>query len=142
MSRINPLFVLRGVLDERLDAVAGEFTASCLLGAGQFCTSPGFVALIGGATGEAFLQAAAEKMRASAPGVLLGAGGPGAIAEAIATMREHGAAVVVGGQEHQGAGYSFQNTLLRVSGDQFLAAPEALQTEASGAVSLFVFARD
>ena len=39
-------------------------------------------------------------------------------------------------------GYRFANTLLRVSGEQFLAAPETLQTEAFGNASLVVVADD
>jgi len=49
---------------------------------------------------------------------------------------------VVGGGTVEGPGFRHANTLLRVSGDQFLANPEALQTEAFGVVSLFVFASD
>ena len=57
-------------------------------------------------------------------------------------LLEHGAAVVTGGHEVNGAGYCFENTLLRVSGDAFLKDPVALQTEAFGTVHLMVFARD
>ncbi|HUR60593.1 MAG TPA: hypothetical protein VM029_22925, partial [Opitutaceae bacterium] len=38
--------------------------------------------------------------------------------------------------------YRFGNTLLRVSGEQFLTAPEKLQTEAFGNAALFVIVRD
>jgi NADP-dependent aldehyde dehydrogenase len=48
----------------------------------------------------------------------------------------------VGGQPGSGTGCSFQNTLLRVSGSHFLAAPEQLQQEAFGNASLLVVADD
>jgi alpha-ketoglutaric semialdehyde dehydrogenase len=142
MSSINPVFVLPGAIRERPDQIAGEFTMSCLMGAGQFCTIPGLVVLLDGDHGEAFLQAASDKMRSALPGVLLSERGPVQLAEAVDTLKQHGAEVVVGGSAHQGPGYSFENTLLRVSGDRFLTNPEALQTEAFGSVSLFIFARD
>src|SRR5690606_20120674 len=45
LSSINPVFILPGALEERLDAIAEEFTTSCLMGTGQFCTNPGTVVL-------------------------------------------------------------------------------------------------
>ena len=61
--------------------------------------------------------------------------------ESVATLQKAGAEVVIG-QPGGGNGYSFDNTLLRVSGDAFLADPEALQTEAFGNESLLVVVRD
>src|SRR5262249_25361132 len=46
MSSINPVFVLPGTLEERLEAMASEFVTSCLMGTGQFCTNPGLVVLL------------------------------------------------------------------------------------------------
>src|SRR5271168_5001984 len=37
LSSINPVFILPGALDERLDDIAQEFSTSCLMGKGQFC---------------------------------------------------------------------------------------------------------
>lgn len=144
MSSINPVFVLPGALDERLDAIAGEYTNSCTLGAGQFCTNPGFVVVVDNPVGQKFLEAVAAAFSAKAPGVLLGARGPKDIAEAVAIMQQHGAELVVGGHEitDPNYGFAFENTILRVAGDQFLKHPEPLQTEAFGAVGLFVMAKD
>ncbi len=64
------------------------------------------------------------------------------LARGVAALRAAGAEVITGGEPGGGKGVSFRNTLLRVSGDQFLAKPEALQTETFGNSSLFVFARD
>ncbi|MCA9228297.1 MAG: aldehyde dehydrogenase family protein, partial [Planctomycetales bacterium] len=38
LSSVNPVVVLPGALNERGDAIADEFTGSCLMGTGQFCT--------------------------------------------------------------------------------------------------------
>jgi len=50
--------------------------------------------------------------------------------------------VLVGGQPLVGDGHRFANTLLRVSGQRFLADPTTLQSEAFGNASLLVVADD
>ncbi len=57
-------------------------------------------------------------------------------------MTGAGAKVVVGGESGRAAGYSFANTLLRVSAEQFIRRPEVFQTEAFGNVSLLVIAQN
>jgi NADP-dependent aldehyde dehydrogenase len=142
MSSINPIFILPGVLQERLIDVAAELFNSCSLGAGQFCTNPGLVILLQNDHGEKFLDAVCNHFQQATPGILLGEGGPKGIATAIELLQQNGAEIITGGQEVDGAGYRFANTLLRVSGDKFLENPDALQTEAFGTVSLLVFAKD
>ena len=48
LSSINPVVILPGALEERPDQVAEEFTGSCLMGTGQFCTNPGLILLLAG----------------------------------------------------------------------------------------------
>ena len=142
MSSINPIFVLPGALQERSAAIADEFFTSCTMGVGQFCTNPGLVVLVDGPESEAFLEQSSQRFAAGEHGVLLSKSGPQSIADAIAELKQAGADVVTGGSKADAPGYSFDNTLLRVSGADFIKNPEALQTEAFGPVSLFVFAED
>lgn len=142
MSSINPIFVLPGALRERSEAIADEFFTSCTMGVGQFCTNPGLVVLVDGPESAGFLEQSVQRFEAGTHGVLLGQGGPTAIADAIEKLEQAGAEIVTGGSPADAPGYSFDNTLLRVSGDDFIKNPEALQTEAFGPVSLLVFARD
>src|SRR5690606_1726710 len=74
-------------------------------------------------------------------GTLLSAGGVEQLARSIQTLTSAGAELLAGGQPGSGPGLSFDNTLLRVSGDAFLAQPEALQTEAFGAAHLCLLAQ-
>jgi NADP-dependent aldehyde dehydrogenase len=142
MSSVNPIFILPGALEERPEQVANDLFASCSLGAGQFCTNPGLVILRQDAAGEAFAAALAGIFQQNKPGILLSQQGPAGIAEAIEILQEHGAEVTTGGYEVDGPGYCFANTVLRVSGEDFVKHPHALQTEAFGAVTLLVFAKD
>jgi len=43
MGSINPVFVLRGALDQKAEEIATGLQASVTLGVGQFCTNPGLV---------------------------------------------------------------------------------------------------
>ncbi len=140
MSSVNPLFVLQGALEERQDDIVDELTASCSLGAGQFCTNPGLVILPDSEEATSFTDALVDSFEETDEGVLLTAQGPQQITDAIGVWQEKGAELLTGGSSLDGAGYRFENTLLRVSGDDFLDHPEALQTEAFGTASLLVVA--
>jgi 2,5-dioxopentanoate dehydrogenase len=140
LSSINPLFILPGALGERGNAIAEELAGSCTLGAGQFCTKPGLSVVVAGASAEAFVSQLAALLGKAAPGTLLGAASADKIGEGLAVLREHGAEVLTGGHKLPGPRFSHENTLLRVSGEAFLAQPEALQTEAFGSVHLVVIA--
>lgn len=137
MSSVNPVFFLPGALAERGTDLAAEFAASCTLATGQFCTNPGMVVLPAGEDGEAFLQTAVSLFEEKPTGTLLSEFGAAHIEQGKNTLVAAGAEVVTGGS---GEGFHYANTLLRVSGADFLANPAALQTEAFGPVSLLVFA--
>lgn len=141
MSSLNPVFVLGGALAERGEAIAGELYASCVMGTGQFCTKPGLTVVPAGAAGEAFVAATAELFAQEAAGVLFGPTSAQGIADALDVLTSHGAEIVVGGSAPSDRpGFRFANTVLRVSGAQFLAEPAALQTEAFGTVATIVLA--
>ena len=142
MSSINPIVILPGALEERLEGIADELYSSCALGVGQFCTKPGFVVLLKGAETEAFVSAVQARFAGNPPGILLGEGGLQTIADNVQGMLAHGAELVTGGAAIAGPSYRYANTLLRVSGERFLEAAGPLQTEAFGVVSLLVTARD
>ena len=140
MSSVNPVVMLAGALRERPDELVEELTTSCGLGAGQFCTNPGLVILPAGSAAEAFADQMTHAFEEEDEGVLLTADGPQQIAEAIEVWQSKGATLLTGGTPTEGDAFQFENTLLRVSAQDFLGAPQALQTEAFGTASLLVFA--
>jgi 2,5-dioxopentanoate dehydrogenase len=140
LSSINPLFVLPGAITERGAAIAGELAGSCTMGAGQFCTKPGLSVIVASDAAETFVAELGAALGKAPPGTLLGPSSGDKIAEGIGVLREHGAVLVTGGNKLPGPRFTHENTLLRVSGDEFLAEPEALQTEAFGSVHLVVVA--
>ena len=142
LSSVNPVLILPGALAERGAKLVEEFTGSCLMGTGQFCTSPSFIVLFASEAAEQFIAAAKEKLEATPPAPLLSASVQRALDESVKTLRAAGAELVCGGALVSAPGCRFANTLLRVSGEKFLAAPEKLQTEAFGNAALVVVVRD
>lgn len=142
LSSVNPVLILPGAIAERGDELVGELVGSCLMGTGQFCTSPSFVVLFENEATERFLDAARERLDATPPTPLLSRAVARSLGASVKELRRAGAELVTGGSAIEGPGFRHANTLLRVSGAQFLAEPHALQTEAFGNVSLAVVVRD
>ena len=142
LSSINPVYFLRGAIRQKSAELAEQFAGSCLMGTGQFCTNPGLVLLVAGPETETFVTQIAEKFRSAPVGTLLGKSVLKSLSSAVQSLVAHGAEVLAGGQPGGGAGFSHQNTLLRVSGRRFLEAAEELQAEAFGNESLLVVAEN
>jgi 2,5-dioxopentanoate dehydrogenase len=142
LSSINPVIVLPGAIASRGDQIAGEFTTSCLMGSGQFCTNPGLVILLAGAGTDRFVAGLAKKFDAAPVGTLLSRNVAQSLEANVKKLVAAGARLVSGGTPGGGAGYSFANTLLTVSGTRFLADPQRFQIEAFGNASLLVIAED
>ncbi len=143
LSSVNPVLILPGALAERGAKLVEEFTGSCLMGTGQFCTSPSFIMLFAGdRVGTIHRRGETETRIHSAD--------PAALRQCAANAgrkRQDAAGggrgrCVTGGKKVSAPGYRFENTLLRASGETFLASPEKLQTEAFGNASLVVVVRD
>ncbi len=140
LSSLNPVVILPGALAERGVKIVEEFTGSCLTASGQMCTSPGLTVLIAGHEAEQFIAGVKAKLEAAVPTTLLSSGVAHNLAASVKVLQSAGAEIVTGGSPL--AENKFANTLLRVSGEKFLASPEKLQTEAFGNASLIVVVRD
>ncbi len=142
MGSLNPVIILPGALEERMDHLVEEFFNSSTLGVGQFCTKPGLIVLLDDPRGREFRDKACGIFREGIPGVLLGENSPQILTAAIDTLTWHAAELLVGGSSIDAPGYSFQNSLLQVSGATFLTNSGPLQTEAFGPVGLLLMVRD
>lgn len=140
LSSINPVVILLGALRERVEPIADEFTTSSLMGTGQFCTNPGLLLLLAGKETDHFLAAVIKRFKNAPAGTLLSCRVGEALAESVEGLKRAGAQVLIGGGKGGGRGYSYVNTLLQVSGKEFLRRPHDLQAEAFGNVSLCVVA--
>ncbi|MFI0354822.1 aldehyde dehydrogenase (NADP(+)) [Actinomadura sp. 9N407] len=73
MSSVNPVFLLPGALRDGGADLGRAFVASLSIGAGQLCTSPGLVFLVGDGS-DAFIEAASAAVAAAPPAPMLTAG--------------------------------------------------------------------
>lgn len=142
MSSVNPVFLLPGSLRERGDEIAVDLFSSCSLGAGQFCTKPGLVVLMDEEAGRKFLETTRRLFDQPPVGVLVSQSILEAIKKGINELAAHGAEILTGGNEVDGSGFRFMNTLLFTEGSIFLRNPAALQLEVFGMVTLLVLAKD
>jgi NADP-dependent aldehyde dehydrogenase len=142
LSSVNPVIILPGALVERGAKLAEEFSGSCLMGSGQFCTNPGLIIMLASTETEQFIADVRQRFEAAATAPLLSAGVAKSLHAGVQTLQAAGAEIVTGGQPKPGPGYRYANTLLRTTGENFLQAPEKLQTEAFGNASLVVVAHN
>jgi len=140
LSSVNPVVFLPHALDEKGDALAEEFSGSCLMGTGQFCTNPGMVLLIDGEAAERFITDITQRFEGAAVGTLLSDSVRKSLHESHRILKEAGALILCGTGPGSGSGCCVANTLFRVSGNAFLRDPETMQTEAFGNSSLIVTA--
>ncbi|MFI8254882.1 aldehyde dehydrogenase (NADP(+)) [Streptomyces filamentosus] len=71
LGSLNPVVLTPAAVAGKAEELGTGLAGSMTLGAGQFCTKPGFVLAPAGADGDRFLGALAEGVGAAAPAVLL-----------------------------------------------------------------------
>ncbi|MGQ7250005.1 aldehyde dehydrogenase (NADP(+)), partial [Halomonas sp. V046] len=141
MSSINPVFVLPEALKARGATLGEAFVGSLNMGAGQFCTNPGLVIAAQGEGLDAFLDAAASAVKASAAQTMLTPGIFDAYSKGVADLaaNDH-AREVARGNKGEGPNQC-QTGLFVAKADDFL-NDEALQAEVFGSTSLVVECAD
>jgi NADP-dependent aldehyde dehydrogenase len=98
------------------------------------------VILVDGAESSAFIDQLSQKFQTANVGTLLSGRVEKSLAASVEALKAAGATLLVGGTAGGGQGYSFANTLLRVTAAQFLIHPHKLQSEAFGNASVLVIA--
>lgn len=142
LSSVNPVVILPGALAERGEELAEQYVGSALMGAGQFCTNPGLVLLVAGPDSERFIDSVRQAYSHAPAGTLLSCSVRDSLIRGVEGLTAAGADLLAGGELVPGERLAVTNSLLRVSGERFLEAHEALQAEAFGNASLVVVASD
>lgn len=141
LSSVNPVVFLPGALAERGEQLVEEYLGSVLMGAGQFCTNPGFVLILDNADGQLWLDRIVQRFQAAPCGTLLSPAVQRSLTTSIKTLIGLGAKLLTGGAPIDGPRCAFSNTLLEISAKTFLKNPEGFQTEAFGNAALIVKAQ-
>ncbi|MDZ4848141.1 MAG: aldehyde dehydrogenase (NADP(+)) [Pirellulaceae bacterium] len=142
LSSVNPVVILPNALVERAAKVVEDFATSGLMGAGQFCTSPGIVLLFDNDASRAIVAEIASRYEKLPAGTLLSKSVQTSLVSGIDLLKSIGAKVLVGGQAIEGSRCAVANTLMQATGQQFLSDPMQFQTEAFGNAALMVLCRD
>jgi NADP-dependent aldehyde dehydrogenase len=142
MGSLNPVVLLPGALRERFDDVLNTVIGSCLLGMGQFCTNPGLIFMLAGADADRFIEEMIMKYEATPTGPMLSRIVQQNLTASIQALRAAGAELRTGGRPIPGPRISHENTLLTVSGRQFIARSRELQQEAFGNATLVIICAD
>jgi len=142
LSSVNPVVFMPGALRERHEALVEEYVTSGLMAAGQFCTNPGMLLLVDSIESQQFVQMIVGKYALSAPGTLLSPSVERSLLSSIQFLTDAGAKLLVGGIKLPGLRCAVANTVMQISGDQFVKDPHVFQTEAFGNAVLVVLCRD
>ena len=136
MSSINPVLLFEGALDERGPQIASAFVNSLLMGAGQFCTSPGLLLGIEGEGLDRFTRAAADALTEAAPGTMLTPGIHQAYCAGVEALSNHPKVETIARGK---AGHNFQGQagLFSTSAEAFMSDAH-LREEVFGSSSLVV----
>jgi 2,5-dioxopentanoate dehydrogenase len=108
------------------------------MGTGQFCTNPGMLLLIDSPQAKAFIDGVTSKYQAGAAGTLLSKSVETSLVKSIEILKKAGAELLSGGTKVEGSRCAVANTVLKISGKQFLNNPHEFQTEAFGNAVLIV----
>ena len=140
MSSINPVLVLPQALLKRGEQIAQELGSSVMLGAGQFCTSPGLVLGIRSPEFSAFVAALGQFFSAQPAQTLLNAGGLASYSKGIQRLAQVDGIRHLAGAPQQGNQASPQ--LFQASASLLIGGAEVLQEEVFGPTTLVVEVAD
>ncbi|WP_425104701.1 aldehyde dehydrogenase (NADP(+)) [Ancylobacter sp.] len=136
MSSINPVFLLPAALEARAEALATGFVGSLTMGAGQFCTNPGLVIALSGASLDRFIATAATAVAAAPAATMLTPGIAGAYAKGVAAL-EGSADVTEVAHGAEGGANACRPALFVTEAAAFLREP-LLSHEVFGASSVVI----
>ncbi len=139
MGSINPVFILPGALAERGTKLAEGLAQSVTLGVGQFCTNPGLVVGLEGATTSEWVASVGRLMSAAAAGCLLYPALRDSFLERAGKFASARGVTVAGGSAEAGSPNQVRPVLFTCAGSTFLADP-LLSGEVFGPASLVVSA--
>lgn len=137
MSSINPVYVLPQALAKRGKHIGEALVAAMMMGAGQFCTSPGLIFVVEGEGLASFIAGASAALQAQAAQTMLTPGIAQAFSRGVAHWAEKAQLLATGQAEH--GPNQCRAHLFIVDGEQFHAA---LTEEVFGSAAIIVRCRD
>ncbi|AWY40150.1 aldehyde dehydrogenase family protein [Pseudomonas putida] len=140
MSSINPVVVLPEALQLRGEKIAGELTASVVLGCGQFCTNPGLVIGIRSPAFNAFTESLSALMADQPAQTMLNRGTLASYAKGVQALRAQPGVEHLAGREQQGT--QAQPQLFKADVSLLFEGNPLLQEEVFGPATVLVEVAD
>lgn len=142
MSSINPVYLMPDALKTRGAEIGQALVQSMMMGAGQFCTSPGLIFLIDGPGNDAFLDAARQALAGQGSQTMLTPGIAKAFDTGVQSLKSVSAVQQLGSsQADSSRPNQCQAQIFVVDGDTF-AAEKALHAEVFGSCAVVIRCRD
>ena len=140
MSSINPVVLLPEALQQRGEQIAKELGGSVMLGAGQFCTSPGLVLGIASPAFSAFVDALGSFFSAQPAHTLLNAGGLKSYVKGLSHLASVEGIRHLAGSQQQGNQAHPQ--LFQADASLLIGGAEVLQEEVFGPTTIVIEVAD
>lgn len=137
LGSINPLLALPAALDKDAEGLADTLAASVTLGCGQFCTSPGVIIVLPGASTDAFIRHLANRLQPIKTHRMLTTSMHSGFEQASAAVAQHATALFAPAANGDGPA----PRLFETSAEAFIAEVH-LREEMFGPAALVVRARD
>lgn len=142
MSSINPVFLMPAALAARAESIGRGFADSLTMGAGQFCTNPGMVVVIGDRNVQRFIDAASQALATKPAQTMLTPGIHQAFDAGVAKVGGvEGVEKVAQGQPADGLHNAAQAALYVTDVQRLLSSP-VLQEEMFGPASIVIRAKN
>ncbi|MEM7152448.1 MAG: aldehyde dehydrogenase (NADP(+)) [Myxococcota bacterium] len=141
MGSINPVVLLPGALERDAVGEAEGLFGSLTMGVGQFCTNPGLVLVLAGASTEAFLTKLTALATEAQPATMLHSGIAQAYTRGITSLAGAGAKALVDTAVVQSDHAAVRPVVWRVSATD-LSTTEALREECFGPSTVVAVAED
>lgn len=138
LGGLNPIFVTSAAQYEKSEEIAQGFLDSVSLGAGQFCTKPGYLVVVNGAPLRSALK---NKIPLASPHAMLNSGIKKSHDEIRDQLSSHSFFDIIGVSPTQ-EGLTSPLTILEISGADLLAHREEAVTEVFGPTAVLVNCKD
>lgn len=141
MSSINPVLVLPNKIQQDVETLASQLSASITLGVGQFCTNPGLLFVVNDANTETFILKLAQSLQGVPAAIMLNEGICSAYHKERQQLLSADGVTEVLRSDDTNNEYKGSASLARTSAKTFI-QNRALQNEVFGPTSLVVVCED
>lgn len=143
MSAVNPVVLLENAIANKKAQIAKDLTGSMVLGAGQFCTNPGLILLVGSEASKQFLNEFSEQIKLATPATMLNRNICKAFNEGVKSLQQAAEVSILATTDKPASAerYEAQPVAHTVTAESFLSKKE-LAEEVFGPATLIVLCKN